>query len=179
MTINLTLKADDYLIYQLYTASTSKESRKKRLKSWLTITGLSFLTALSFYIADDVFLYYYALFVGVISLFFYPLYQRVWYKKFYKKHVLKNYEYRFDKESLIHIHHDYIEIKDVMYEGKLFTSEIERINEIGTHYFIQFKVGQSLIIPKQQVKPAFLDEILSIFQNPVIVVQKQLEWKWK
>jgi hypothetical protein len=180
MTINLILNADDYLTYQLYSVSTNKDAVKKRRKSWLTVTGLSFLTAFAFYIGDDVFLFYYALIVGIISLFFYPLYQRVHYKKFYTKHVLRNYEYKFDKQSLVNFQPDYIEIKDVTYEGKLFTSEIEQINEIGTHYFIKFKVGESLVIPKQQVdQTTFLTEILSILQNPNIVIQKQLEWKWR
>ena len=180
MIINLILNAEDYLTYQLYTASVNKEARKKRLKSWFTVTGLSFLTALAFYVSGDMFLFYYALFVGVAALFFYPLYQKVQYKKFYKKHVVKNNQYRFGKESLVTFKPDYIEIKDITYEGKLFTSEIEQINEIGTHYFIKFKVGESLIIPKQQVnQTSFLTEILSIFQNPNIVIQKQLGWRWK
>ena len=180
MTITIVLTAEDYLTHQLFTASVSKEARKKRLKSWLVIVCLCFLTAFALYFTDDPFLSSYALVFGIICLIFYPAYQRAVYRNVYKKHILKNYSYRFGKEALVNFQHDYVDVKNITYEGKLFTSEIKEINEIGTHYFINFKAGESLIVPKSQVdQTTFLTEILSIFRNPNIVVQKQLDWRWK
>jgi hypothetical protein len=180
MTINVDLNAEDYLVHLLYAKSNNKESKKKRINSWLTITGSSFLIAFAFYVGDNWSLSLYSLLVGIITLFFYPLYQRSYYKDFYSKYIHKNYQYRFGKESIITFQPDYIDIKDATFEGKLFASELKEIAEISTHYFIKFKIGESIIIPKRQVnQKTFLSEILSIFSNPNIVVQNQLGWRWK
>jgi hypothetical protein len=179
MIITLVLSAEDYLTYHLYTASKSKRIKNKRYKSWLITTVIFFLFS---YLLKDTneFLTYYFLVAGVLSLVFFPLYQRYRYKKFYWKFVNEKLQYKFDKECVIDFRQDAIGFKDATGEGKINTTEISGISEISTHYFIEFKAGESLIVPKKLINGnSFLPELIALFQNPNIIVNNQLSWKWK
>jgi hypothetical protein len=94
--------------------------------------------------------------------------------------VLDNLQYRFGKECKVNFQSDFIETKDITGESKINTSEVAQINEIGTHYFIKLKTGESLIIPKSIInKESFISELMTVFQNPNIIINRELNWRWK
>lgn len=179
MKITLVLNESDFLTYLLYTASKNKRARNNRRKSWL-ILSIGFLLLGVCFIDSNKFYSYYFFGVGVISLIFYPFYQRYRFKKHYHKHALDTLQYRFGKECQVDFQSKFIETKDITGESKINTSEITQINEIETHYFIKVKTGESLIIPKNIINSeTFLSELMTIFQNPGIIVNKELNWRWK
>ncbi len=179
MEIKLVLDANDYLTYHLYTASQSKTQKNKRYKSWVFITVAFF--ALSYLLKNtNEFLAYYFLGVGVLSLIFYPFYQRYYYKKHYSKFVNEKLQYKFGKENIIEFNEDAIYAKGDTGEGKINSAEIAEIIEIGTHYFLKFKSGDSIIIPKALIKnEMFVSELMTVLRNPAIILTKHLNWKWK
>lgn len=179
MYVTLLLNENDYLTYQLYTASKNKRSRNNRRKSWLILSVGFLLLGIGFINSNEFYAYYF-LGAGIISLIFYPFYQRYKYKKHYHKYVLDNLQYRFGKECKVNFQSDFIETKDITGESKINTSEVTQINEIGTHYFIKVKTGESLIIPKSIInKDSFISELMTVFQNPNIVINRELNWRWK
>jgi hypothetical protein len=179
MEIKLILNADDYLTYHLYIASQSKTQKNKRYRSWVLLTISSF--ALSYVLKNnDKFLTWYFLFVGFLCLIFYPFYQRYYYKKHYRKFVNEKLQYKLGKENNIDFGKDAIYSKSATGEGRINSAEIAEIIEIGTHYFLKFKSGDSLIIPKALIKnELFVPELMAVLQNPAIILTKQLNWKWK
>ncbi len=179
MIVKVVLQEDDFLTYLLYSASKNKRSRANRRRSWLIISGIFFLSAFLFREADGFFTWYF-LSAGVISLIFYPLYQRYAYKRHYRKFLLDKLNYRIGKECVIDFQQDIIETKDVTGESKINASELSEINEIGAHYFVRLKTGDALVIPKSAVDGnSFVEDLLAIFQNPEIEVTRELDWRWK
>ncbi|MBB6128063.1 YcxB family protein [Mucilaginibacter lappiensis] len=179
MIITLVLNENDYLTQQLYVASTSKRSRRNRRKSWL-IVSIGFVVLGLCFTGSNEFYNYYFLGMGVLSFIFYPYYQRYKYRRHYQKNVSEMLQYRIGKPCEVNFLPDFILTKDVTGEGKMNTSEITEINEISSHYFIRTKSGETLIIPKAQIhSPSFVTDLVAIFKNPNIMINKQLDWKWK
>lgn len=179
MILKTVLTADDYLTYMLYSASKNKRSKANRLRSWLVVSG-SFVVIGYLFKGQDAFYFYYFLAAGVISLIFFPFYQRYAYKKHYRKFVMDKLKGKIGKECVINFGQDMIETKDDVTESKINTSEVSEINEIGTHYFVRLNTGDALVIPKSAVNnESFADDLLAIFQNPEIEVTEELNWKWR
>jgi hypothetical protein len=123
---------------------------------------------------------YYFFGAGVVTLLFYPIYQKYRYKKHFSKFIAENYQYRFGKECVIDFQPDFIYSKDITGESTINTKEIFQISEINTHFFMKLKSGEALIIPKALVpEKTFLLDLTAIFQNPDIVINKELDWQWK
>ncbi|MEO3404340.1 hypothetical protein AAFN85_10580 [Mucilaginibacter sp. CAU 1740] len=179
MVIKLVLTASDYLTYQLYTASKSERIKRNRYRSWLILSGCFLILGLMFYNSIKFYSFYF-LGAGVISLMFYPFYQRYHYKKHYNKFILDSYKNKIGKEAMIDFQPDYIFSNDTTGEGKIYTSEVCEINEIGTHYFIKAKTGESLILPKSTINDDhFVQKLELIFNNPSIIINREPDWKWK
>ncbi|MEZ2334098.1 SVM family protein [Mucilaginibacter sp. RCC_168] len=175
----LALTEDDYLTYYLYTASRSKKIQSNRRKSWLIIS-ICFLVLGMLFINNNKFYAYYFFAFGIICFIFYPSYQSYEYKKRYKKHVSDNYQYKVGVACEINFQPDFIETKDATSESKFSTNEVVEINEISSHYFIKTRSGSSIILSKAAINsPSFITDLIAIFNNPNIVINKQLEWKWK
>ncbi|TFF40894.1 YcxB family protein [Mucilaginibacter psychrotolerans] len=178
MIVQTVLQEEDYLTYLLYSASKNKRSKANRRRSWLVLSFGFF--ALAFVLRyQNEFLAYWFLFCGIITLIFFPLYQRYSYKKHYQKFLMDKLGYRIDKESIIDFGSDIIETKDAGGESKIYTTELSEINEISTHYFVRLKSGDALVIPKAAVSSSFVNDLLTIFQNPNIHVTQELGWRWK
>lgn len=176
----ITLDKEDFLRYQLFTASKSKRIRNKRIRTWILLTLSFLLLGLALSLNMDRFLSFYFIGLSLITLIFYPFYQRRQYKKHYEKHIIENYANRIGVESELGFEEDYIVSKAANQEGKIKITEIQEINEISENLFIKIKTGESVIIPsgfyefdslKKQLKD--LTESLGIAWNI------HLDWKWK
>ncbi|OOQ58054.1 hypothetical protein [Mucilaginibacter pedocola] len=179
MTIKTILSEEDYLAYLLYSFSKNKQSRANRRRSWLVISGMFFVIGYMFYGSNNFYSYYF-FGAGVISLIFYPLYQRYHYKKHYRKFVQDKLGYRIGKEGTINFGPEVIATEDVTGESKINTSEVAEIIEISTHYFVKLNSGDGLVIPKTATgNPNFLDELLTVLDNPNIKINRELDWQWK
>jgi len=176
----ITLDKDDFLRFQLFTASKSKRIKNKRIRGWI-LTTFSFL-CLGFILSEneDKFLSYYFFIIAVISLFFYPLYNRWRYKKHYAKYIEENYKNRMGVECEISINGEYLNTKDHTGEGKIKLIEIEEINEIAEDLFIKVKSGENLIIPRRiDSYDNFIAELKDTTKDSKTEWNDELNWKWK
>ncbi|HYF67437.1 MAG TPA: hypothetical protein VD884_04840 [Ohtaekwangia sp.] len=177
----MTLDENDYLTYQLYTASKTPRVKKARTRGWV-LTTISFLClAYLFYDSYNDLLGFYFLIASGLCLVFYPLYSRWRYKRHYLKYIQDTYKNRFEQECTLQINEDSVDIKDKTGELRINTAEIEELNEIRDYYFIKTRTGTSVIISKQKA-----DDPETIKKELKLLVTKkgikhniELEWKWK
>jgi hypothetical protein len=179
----MTLDENDYLTFQLYTASKTPRIRNTRIRSWI-VTTVAFLSlAYAFFVSNNGFLGYYFLIAAVLSLVLYRRYSGWRYKRHYRRHIQDTYKNRFGEECILEITEDAIFTKDKTGETRINTTEIEEINEITDFYFIKTKSGTSLIISKLKTDPAELDRIKSELKalagNKGVKHNVELDWKWR
>ncbi|MEM6764089.1 MAG: hypothetical protein AAF655_04160 [Bacteroidota bacterium] len=181
MKIELYLDEEDYLTYQLYTASTSERIKKKRKKSWIFTTIFFASLAFLFYVAMIHFLAVYFVIASVITLVLYPLYSRRKYKNYYKKYIQENYQEVIGKRSEMEFYQDFISGRNETGESKIYTTDVKAIIEISTHFFIKLKSGPSIIINKAQVTDIgeMIVYLQQLSKNLSIEISQELSWTWK
>jgi len=176
----ITLDKNDFLRYQLFTASKSKRIKNKRIRTWLLLTISFLILGLALRQNTDRFLSYYFIGFSIITLIFYPLYQRRQYKKHYEKHIQENYHNRIGIESELGFENGYIVNISDNQEGKIKISEIQEINEIADNLFIKIKTGESVIIPTRfENYPKLKEELTDLISSLNITWIYQTDWKWK
>lgn len=100
------LDENDYLTYQLYTASKTSRIKKARIMGWIGTTVTFLLLALLFFKSDNYLLGNYFLIISGLCLALYPFYTRWRYKKHYLKYIQETYKNRFGEESTLEINDD-------------------------------------------------------------------------
>ena len=174
------LEKEDFLNYQLFTASKSKQIKKKRILTWLIFTALMLSLGFVMLQRTEKFLAYYFLIFGVVTLVFYPYYQRIQYKKHFLKHIDENYKNRIGKESELGFEGGYIISSAEASEGKIKLSEIEIINETANNLFIKLHSGDSLIVPVRLSNyKDFKSELTAVTESLDVKWNIELDWKWK
>lgn len=181
VSLNMILDENDYLTYQLYTASKSSRVKKTRLRSWI-LTTLTFL-ALAYlcYSNENDVLGTYFLVLSGLALVFYPLYSRWRYRIHYLKHIRDTYKNRFGEKSELEFDKDTITTRDRTGEGKINKSEIEEVNEIKDYYFLKTRSGVSLIISKLKTDDIvnIRNEINALIETRGVKHNVELDWKWR
>lgn len=178
MKIEYTLTEEDFLEYQLYTTSKSEPIRKKRLLSKFVVPAL--------YVVLGVFFYFYdnnknailiCIFLAALWLLIYPIYSKWKYKKSYLNHIKKNYKDKLDHVDALKLgNNNYFYIKEQGKEGKIKTSDAEKLIELKDHFFLQMKKGGAIIIPKNYVlnTEGFKQKISDLN----IDYLNETDWRW-
>jgi hypothetical protein len=177
----MTLDENDYLAFQLYTASKSPRVKNMRRLSWL-VTTLAFASlAFLFFANDNRFLFLYFSVCAVLCLLFYPLFSRWRYKRHYQKHVRDTFKNRIGEKTDLVFDENSVTIKDRSGEVKVNKTAIEEINEIRDYYFIKSRSGACVILSKSKSP-----DIAKIKAELDVMIQKQgvkhnleLDWKWR
>lgn len=174
------LDKEDFLRYQLYTASQSKRIKNKRIRTWILLTISFFVLGLALQQSTDKFLSYYFIGFSLITLIFYPIYQRRQYRRHYEKHIKENYQNRIGIESELGFENGFLISKTESQEGKIKLTEIQEINEISDNLFIKIRTGESVIIPSRFGEfNKFKEEIVDLISPLGVEWKKQFDWKWK
>ena len=185
MTLQYKLTETDFLQYHLFQASYSDRIKRQRRKSWLLLSigflSLSFIFYVSGKTGIARTMTYYFLILGLLVLFFYPLYQRGYYKKYYIKYIADSHKNSIGQICNVSFLDDIIETKDITGEYKINLSVIENVSETKDHFYLKMKTGGYFIIPKSQLANV----------NDLKVYLKQLcdrlsirfiddtNWRWK
>jgi len=175
MEYKYTLDEQDFLDFQLFTASQSLRITKKRKQQWFLLTALPILLAVYFFMQNNITLTNYFGSIALLFGVFYPRYFKWRYKKHYQSYNKENYSKSFGKSIVLEIHLDYIFSKDQTGEGKINHSEIERIDEIQRLILIKISNGNSLVIPKEQINISSLKHDLKRLN---FTINRYLDWKW-
>ena len=175
------LDQNDFLQHQLFLASKTDRIKKKRIKSRLIVSGTMFLLSFMFYQSNNSFLSYYFLAFGVVTLLFYPLYQRKQYKNHYSKLVADTYKNRFGQTATIYFTENAIETNDSTGESKINLSELENVTETGEYFYPSLKTGGHIIIPKSKISDVsqMRQELRQLLERLKISFIEDLNWKWK
>ena len=180
--ISYNVSPEDYLTYQLYMASKSKEIKTKRRRNWLLIPILYIVFAvLAFFLGKQKNI---ALVFSILAgcwLLIYPFYIKWMYKDKFKKAIIKNNKEIFGKIISLKIEGDKFIINDTLHKKSNQLSEIAIIQEISSHFFVKLNKGSSIIIPKKDTDKtkdivAFITELS---KSSKIKISKELDWKWR
>jgi len=171
------IEENDFLDFHIFTASKSKRIRKKKNKSWLLLTISSAVVAIYFYLNYNTPLAVYFGLVAVVCGLFYPKYFRWRYKRHYKTQIAENYSKRFGQIETLEITENQILSKDKTGESKVNLSEIEKVDETNSHFFLKISAGMSLIIPKERIDNS--DQLRTEFKKLGLTVNDQRNWKWE
>ena len=181
MKISFILSDTDLLTHQLFTASKSKRVQKRRAKGKLFLLLIYMAVGLFIWERNGV------VTGGIFFLVCLPLYllyiymERKQYVTHFKSYVQDAYKDRAATTTTIDIEDKLITMRDGTNESTVPLSEVEVIYEIGTLYSLGLNTGQSIVIPKNNVRP---EDNLSPFLHQLadrlgIPFQQELNWKWK
>ncbi|WP_326983005.1 YcxB family protein [Chryseobacterium sp. MYb264] len=181
MKFNYNLNLDDYLNYQLFNASQTKSIIKKRKRN-------RFIPAIFFVVLGivprfdftETFTLIY-IFIGILWIFVYPIWDKRWYFNYYKKYIKENYVYNFDKDTEVIITMDEILMKNENSESRISLAELKEINEIPLAFYLKLKSSQSIILPKNKMSDLKeFREILDTIKNKYSINYNEFpQWKWQ
>lgn len=180
MQLEYSLDENDYLQYQLYAASKSKNIKSQRRKSFIILVIL--LLVLFFASIKSGQSFPYPIVILIVLLFaIYKWYETKRYINHYRKNIAENYRERFGLISTLIFGENQIIEESKLGESKINYESLSQITEIQDYYFLKLITGQSLIIPKKVIPNQSdftlkLEEIKDRFnlENNV-----ELDWKWK
>lgn len=180
MEFNYNLDENDFLEYQLYSASKSKNIRVQRRKSLIIVIAIFFLLFVFLYTSTKQFPIL-PLVGYIILIVIYKFYESYRYKNHYKKYIKENYKDRIGLNSKINFEYDQITDESKLGESKIKYASIKEINEIKNYYFLKLITGQSLIIPKKEItNPVeFKSKMNHIISKYGIIENSDLNWKWR
>ena len=176
----ITLEQEDFLRFQLFAASQSKRIRFKRIRTWILLTVSFFVLGLVLTQHEDRFLSINFMLIALITLVFYPFYQRWLYKRHYKRHIKDNYKNKFGVECTLEFVDGYLINKADSQEIKIGLSQIEEIVEIPGNMFIKIKTGEGVIIPSRFSGFSKLkNELQELTASMDVNWTEKMNWKWK
>lgn len=180
MELKYSLDENDYLQYQLYAASKSKNIKAQRSRTFIMMIATFALLSYMVYSPGDSLSYLTMTFFGML-LILYKWYEKKRYSNHYRKNIAENYKERFGLISTLTFTENQIIEENKLGESKINYESLSEINEIQDYYFLKLITGQSLIIPKKVIPNQSdftlkLEEIKNRFnlENNV-----ELDWKWK
>lgn len=181
MKLQYSLNAADYLNYQLYTASKSKNTGNRRRRNRFILPVL--LIALGLFPRFDfteVYTLVYIL-IAIAWLFLYPLWEREMYKDHYKKHINENYRNEVNRLSTLEFTESTIISKDENSESQISYIEFEHIAEVPSALYLKLISSQSVKIPKNKVGNVGELKIFlqNLSENIGIGYREESDWKWK
>jgi c-di-AMP phosphodiesterase-like protein len=174
------LYEEDYLQHQLYLASISKRVENKRKRNYFWITVLFAVIAVLAVVLQNNVLAILSLITTVITIIFYPIYERKHYKKHYLEFIKENYSSKQDENSYIEFKEHELVIHNDHSETTMDYSKIDRIVEIKDYIFVRIG-ATSLIIPNGRIEniDEVRDRLMTLAESQSKEYIKNLNWKWK
>jgi c-di-AMP phosphodiesterase-like protein len=174
------LESEDYLNYQLFVASKSKNIKKKRRFIRILWPVLHLIIALSFFYWDQTAIAIYLLIMSIVWLVFYPKWDRIHYINHYKKFIKENYT-SLSEKAVVEFHPEFIFLSDSKSEGKVNWMKFKEIIETEDNSFLRLDNAQSIVLPKKKLSN--WGEIKTFLQSKSaemgISYTPELDWKWK
>jgi YcxB-like protein len=179
MTLKYSLNQNDFLQHQLFLASKTKSIKNRMNRTWLILSIAFLMIGISFY-KNDNFNFYFFIFFSILTLLFYPFYQKYHYKNHYLKHININYKYRFGVVSSLIFNENTIDSISEIGESKLNYTAFDEIDEIEKYFFLKIKTGGGIIIPKTEIENVeefkiILNNLIKKYNWKEII---ELNWKW-
>lgn len=181
MTIDYSIDEQDFLTFQLFTASRSEEIRKRRFKARLLPALILLAAGIFLLVRKDMNMAIMLELLAAAWYFFYPVREKTVYRNSYAKFISQNFKDKFGQKASMTLNDQFVINKDGLGESRIRFAEIGEINEISELILIKLKKGQSFILPVQKIAniDAFRDELKEIASKAGIPYSENLEWKWR
>jgi len=181
MKYNIDYVENDFLQFQLFTASQSKRIKSKGRRSTFMIMIAFLVLALLFKESSTDFFFYAFLVWIPITYFFYPKYIKNHHYKHYQGFVKEMFQKRNNQPTALEFKDETIFSQNEYGESQLKYSAIDRVVEIPEHFFIPLKTGGTLILPKREVSNyeelfSFLREKSQLLEFDYSIYKN---WSWK
>ncbi|MFT5822051.1 MAG: hypothetical protein ACI8ZM_003307 [Crocinitomix sp.] len=170
------IQEQDYLDFQLYTATRSVRFEKKQRNGRYFITLCSLILACYFIYDQDWGMTAYFGLQTVVFFLFYPWYFKWRQKVHYTKYIRRNYKNLFGRSETLEVKGKTLHLVNSTGEGQIKAAELDQFIETKRHFFIEMKSGASLIIPIYEMSDA--DSLKRQINGMKIPVEKDLDWKW-
>jgi ABC-type protease/lipase transport system fused ATPase/permease subunit len=180
MKVNYKLNAEDYLKFQLYTASRSKQMKAKRMVARI-IWPIVFLAIGIYFAVEKVWAGAFILAAFAILWFFvYPIYTRIFIKKQFLKEIKEKYAENLDKQLGIEILVNDLQLTAPQGQRTIKFTSISEINDLGSHYLIIFDIGTVAILPigREVGRNVWDDFIKQLALKSGKSVYDKKDWKW-
>lgn len=180
MNLQLSLDEKDFLQYQLYNASKSRNIHSQRLKNLIMMVIVFTLMFFYVYYKTNEFNFL-ILVIYIVLIVIYKIYEKYRYENHYKKFISENYKNRLGLISNVNFNENDIEEKSLLGSANINYDSIVEINEIKDYYFLKLITSQSLILPKKSISDIIEFEkiIEKLKKKYEIKHNKELNWKWK
>lgn len=178
MRIETSPTRDDFLTFQLYTASQSLRSRRRRYSSWLI--GTLFLAA----IGVGGFLLYGALpwtsiAIPAVVLVGYPFYSDWRYRRHFEKHIDEYYGARIGRTTTLEIRDGKLIAESEGSRAELDLATIRGIVEISSHYFLYLDKASAVLLARGPERGAGVEEFVGAVESSISGGRVDMtDWRW-
>ena len=180
MKYNIDYTENDFLQFQLFTASQSKRIKNKNQRSTFTIMACFLLLAMLLGSSGtNVFQFAFIALIP-ITYFFYPKYLKNHHYNHYRSFVKDVFQKKSNQSNIVEFKHEEMFFQNEFGESRLNYHAIEKIAEIPEYIFITLKTGNNIILPKKEISD--YEDLFSFFREK----SQQLEfdysiyknWSW-
>lgn len=180
MELKYSLNTNDFLQYQLFTASKSKRVQNQKRKSIIVISFSLLVLFAILFDSNNSNQNILLSIVILISMLLYPLYLKSHYYKHYNKFIEDTTKNKTDRPASLSFREFHIETVDETGESKINYTNLEEINEIKDYIFLRLKTGESIIFPKNKIDnfEKLKDELYKISNVYNLKTNVELNWKW-
>lgn len=181
MKFEYTLNENDYLTNSLFTASQSPTIKKRRFWMRFSIPVAYVILGIWMYneYRPESAIIFFVL--AVLWFFISPALTRRRYVRYYKIAIKEAYGKRIGRPCSLQIGEDELIYKEEPNECRVKLSDIEKICELNTHFFIRQKTSNTVILPKDKIKDteALKAELKELAIRLNLPYTAELDWKWQ
>ncbi len=181
MIVTYSIDEQDYLTFQLFTASQSDSIKKRRFRA-------KTFPPVLYVVLGCVMIVYHRLdftiifgLLAVVWFLFYPLREKRLYQTSYEKFIRENFREKFGKKATLTFSPQHIVNKDDISENKIQLDQVAEINEIPDLILIKLKAGQTFILPKNKIDNEEELKLLlkDLAEELEIPYNNDYNWKWR
>lgn len=178
MKLEYSLNKEDFLQYQLFTASKSKNIIKQKKRTFIWVIVFLIVSGFNIYNRFENWLIYFIPLCFIIFLLSYYSVQYQ-YKSHYSKFIKENYKEKIGLVSSLNFKNEELMITNSIAESKISYNSFLEIIEIQDYYYLKLKTEESFIIPKNIIidKQEF-EQVLLILKEKYNV-KEIIDLKWK
>lgn len=178
MKLEYSLNQEDFLQYQLFTASKSKNIIKQKKRTFLWIILFLIVSGFNIYNSFKNWLMYFIPLCFIIFLLFYYL-VKYQYKSHYLKFIKENYKERIGLVSSLDFKNEELMITNSIAESRINYNSFSEIIEIKDYYYLKLKTEESFIIPKNMIYNKQEFEQILLLLKETYSVKETIDLNWK
>lgn len=175
MKLQYELKEEDFLEFQLFTASQSPTVYRKKIRGWMFLSLLGLICTIAFAVQQNIPMIIYFGSITVLIALLFPTYFKWRYKRHYTKFIQENYQQRFGLEFTLEFNGKTIYAADKTGNATLKLSEMDGLDETENYFYLKQSTGASLIIPKRGI--ADITAFENLMGKLKLVIQNKSNWK--